>query len=455
MRVVVRRVAAVSAATVLSLSVVNVSWAESPATTEDASDRFASEVAFRRDFGLATDAEFVKTLMANPAAYEGGLGVALSPDELRDIQQRVVVQSDIERARAFAEAQASFAGIWIDQKRGGVLMVAFAGEAAKHRPGVESRAPAGATVEVIDVEHSWAELSETLELVTRERMALKRDGIWIRELGIDPEPNRVELKLEEFTEAAAQQLHARYGDVIVVEQSGHPTFTACTDRYNCIGPPVRAGIATQSNGCSLGFLVKVSGAPGRGWLTASHPPCGNVGQLVSHDGVAIGNIRASCWDPCLRSDASLGGWLNATYSSYRVYRTPASNTQVNLVQSSLKGWTVCLNGRRQPNDTGWRCGVVNEINRVDYGDHFFLDQRYATFHAYTGDSGGAIHSSLINSRVNAYGIQSGCEDLDGGGCEPGHSDGRGIFSDINFVTAELTTQWGANVSVCRVANPCP
>jgi hypothetical protein len=427
------------------------------AVGDTADARLANELKFRQDFGLNADPAAVRALMANPTAYDGSFGVALTPEELSDLLRRLVIQEQIGPVRAFAEALPSFAGIWFDQRRGGVLIVAFAGEADRHRPVVESLAPRGSTVEVMDVEYSWAQLSETLELVTRARVALKRDGLWIREMGIDPAPNRVELKLEEFSEDAARQLHARFGDTIAVEQSGHPTFTACTDRYNCIGPPVRAGIATQSNGCSLGFLVKVSGAPGTGWLTASHPPCGTVGQVVYHAGVAVGTIRASCWDPCLRADASLGGWLNTTYASYRVYRTPASNTQVNLVQSSIKGTTVCLNGRRQIGDTGWRCGVVDEINRVDYGNHFFLDQRYATFHAYSGDSGGAIHSGLINGRVNAYGIQSGCENLDGSldGCEPGQADGRGIFSDINHVTADLTAQWGAAVSVCRVASPCP
>jgi hypothetical protein len=101
---------------------------------------------------------------------------------------------------------------------------------------------------------------------------------------------------------------------------------------------------------------------------------------------------------------------------------------------------------------------VDEINRVDYGDHYFESQRYATFHAYGGDSGGAVHSTYIaGEKVNAYGIQSGCENLDGSpdGCEPGQADGRGIFSDINWVTAELSGVYGKAITVCRVASPCP
>jgi hypothetical protein len=40
---------------------------------------------------------------------------------------------------------------------------------------------------------------------------------------------------------------------------------------------------------------------------------------------------------------------------------------------------VCLNGRRQPYDQGFRCGLLKEIRRVDYGNVYFWDQGYATF----------------------------------------------------------------------------
>jgi hypothetical protein len=119
---------------------------------------------------------------------------------------------------------------------------------------------------------------------------------------------------------------------------------------------------------------------------------------------------------CNYSDALRGGELNSTYASYRVYRLPTSNTPVKAVQGfngDFIGMQTCLNGRRQPNDTGWRCGVVDEIRRVDYpGGIYFLEQRYATYNAYNGDSGGAVHSSLVNSGATAYGVQSGCEDRD-------------------------------------------
>jgi len=356
----------------------------------------------------------------------------------------------------------SFAGLWLDQRRGGVITVAFAaGHAAANRAAIESAAPAGSTVEVIDVKYSWAELEQTLELVERDRLALKEEGLWIRELGIDPRPNRVEVAIGELTDDAVKQLHTRFGDAIVVEQSGNPTFTACTDRYNCIGPPVRAGIAT-SPGCSLAFQVKVTGAPGTGWLTASHPPLRQPGKGHLPRRRGDRNDRASCWDPCLRADASLGGWLNSTYDSDWVYVQPTIAARVEVMQSSTGdyiGQTTCLNGARQTGSLPFRCGVLDEIRRVDYGDHYFLDQRYATFHAYVGDSGGAVHSPRYGTYgyVAAYGVQSGCENLDGSsdGCQPGDADGRSIYSHVAWATSNLSQIYGASITVCPVSVPCP
>lgn len=116
-------------------------------------------------------------------------------------------------------------------------------------------------------------------------------------------------------------------------------------------------------------------------------------------------------DPRARHrSAAESKWItDSTYDSDWVYVQPTIAARVEVMQSSTGdyiGQTTCLNGARQTGSLPFRCGVLDEIRRVDYGDHYFLDQRYATFHAYVGDSGGAVHSPRYGTYgyVAAYGV---------------------------------------------------
>lgn len=138
-----------------------------------------------------------------------------------------------------------------------------------------------------------------------------------------------------------------------------------------------------------------------------------------------------------------------------MWRTPQAMNHVISAQAQDAdsiGDQTCLNARRS---LGWRCGAIDEIRTVYYpGGIYFLEQRYATFDGFDGDSGGAVHSPILQGTtgVVAYGVQSGCEDMDGDGfCTSTDASmgGRSIYSHIARVSQEL------GVSVCRLSAPCP
>lgn len=434
------------------------SAADDAATTE-----LANELRFRRDFGLNAEAPYVKSVMADSSAYSDRYPVALTPAERQEMDRRIAMEDEMAALEQYARAQPSYGGHWIDQPAGGTIVVAFAGDADLHAPAVGALAPPGADVNTVNVARTFSDLEALDERIWDEVRGLQEGGILVRHWEVDVRANRVLVGVEGLTDAATAELQVRYGDGLSAVESRNPTFTShtgCTSRTNCYGPPIRAGISGggwQAYPCSIAFLIHAGSNVG--WLTAGH--CAqSTGVVWYHNGGSIGTIRATCWPQCTFSDAARAGELNSTYSSYHVYNGQHSMVAVTASQALNAddiGDYTCLNARRTE---AWRCGYIDAIGTVCYEyDQFgnctlwFDEQRYATYSAYSGDSGGAVHSAIITYGVRAYGVQSGCEDLDGGNCEPGHSDGRAIYSHIARVISEIGQ--GTAVSVCTASAPCP
>ena len=439
---------------------------EARATDDPAATRLANELRFRRDFGLVSDVSYVKQLMADPAAYNGEYPVALTVAEREEMDRRIAMEDEMVELEVYARAQPTYGGHWIDQPAGGNIVVAFAGDADLHRAAVEALAPERATVQVINVARTMAELRAVDDSLWDDRHALQAEGILVRHWEIDVRNNELLVGIEKLDPTIESDLRDRYGAAIRAVESRNPTFTShtgCTSRTDCYGPPIRAGISgapLNAYPCSLAFLIH-AGSP-VGWLTAGH--CAQTTGVVwyhSNSGSRpLGTIRATCWPQCTFSDAARAGELNATYSSYHVYNGQHSTVAVTASQALNAddiGDYTCLNARRTE---AWRCGYIDAIGTVCYEEDasgnctlWFDEQRWATYSAYSGDSGGAVHSAIITYGVRAYGVQSGCEDFDGGGCEPGHSDGRAIYSHIARVMSEIGQ--GTSVSVCTASAPCP
>lgn len=367
------------------------------------------------------------------------------------MDRRIAMESQMQPLEDWAESVPNFAGYWIDQPHGGVINIAFAGDANLYVSAANKLAPAGSEVRLVSVTYSMDQLTAALKLVKEARAEPELEATILR-IGVDPRTNRVLVGVSDVTPVLVADFRMRFGATVEVEQAAEPVLSGCVDRTHCAGPPLRAGIAAPTNAaipCSLAFLVHKGSSVG--WLTAGH--CGKtVGAQWFHDGINIGWIKTTCWPNCLRSDSALGGYLNSTYSSYHVWRTSQAMNHVGSAQANNAddiGDYTCLNARHS---LGWRCGYIDAIATVTYpGGIYFQDQRYATFAAYDGDSGGAVHSAIQPGSyyVIAYGVQSGCEDTNGDGKCTSADSGRGIYSHIYWVQSEL------GVTVCKTSTPCP
>jgi streptogrisin C len=423
------------------------------AVTETADARLAIELKFRQDFGLDADPAAVRALMGNPAAYDGNFPVALSPPERAEMGRRIAMEAKMAPLELHAQGLPGFAGIWIDQPSGGVIKVALVGGTDGDRATLQRLVPPGARLEIVPARHTFPDLQALQRRIRDRADEFQTQGHRIGLLYVHLQSNSVRIGVTSESEAALNAMRAQYGDAVSIEIAD-PVPTACTDRWHCQGPPLRAGIAAPTNAavpCSLAFLIRKFGTVG--WLTAGH--CApNVGAVWFHDGIGIGTIRATCWPQCNFSDAARAGELNSTFSGNRVYVSGnATGRHVTGSQGRFDdnyGNYTCLNARRAE---AWRCGYIQSDNafvcyqRAANGSCtiWFTEMRLASFANAYGDSGGAVHSSFTGRGVVAYGVESGCTSMPNGDT----CSGLGIYSHIANVLTEL-----GNWSVCSALTPC-
>lgn len=412
----------------------------------------AADMRFRAEMGFRSDEAHVRDMVAAAVAAGDPPGHALSPAERAEMDRRFALQGALDPLEAAAEAIPGFAGHWIDQRAGGVVTVAFNGQAAMHRPALEALLPAGGELRVIDVPHPLADLERVTERLDRDRDALQRDGIEIVHYGVDQSENLVHIGVVDPQPAEIDTLISRYGDMLKVVPA-NPATTACTGRESCMGPPLRGGISgappgtAYENRCSIAFLIHYGSDVQ--WLTAGH--CAKTtGVKWYHAGNSswgIGTIKATCWPGCQWSDAARAGNISDTYASNKVYLTTTLTYSVigrQFYNADDEGDITCINARR----AGYRCGEILRFGRMNFpADGVWYDQqRFASYTHWYGDSGGAVHSyPLSNYRVEAYGVHSGCTALDANKMCVGES----VYSHIDRVLYEL------GGSICASYAPCP
>lgn len=427
--------------------------ANAQAVSETPDEGLASELKFRQDFGLNADPAAVRALMASPAAYDGNFPLALATAERAEMERRIAMEAQIGPLEQRAQGLPGFAGLWIDQPAGGIIRVALVDGTDADRAALHSLVPPGARLEIVPARHTLLDLVALQGRIRADAREFQAQGQQIGLLYPHLPSNGIRVGVNGDQEAALMALQARYGDAISVEFAD-PVTTACTDRYHCKGPPLRAGIAAPTNAsspCSLAFMITKTGV--RGWLTAGH--CAKtVGAVWYHDGIGIGTIRKTCWPQCQFSDAARAGELNATYTSNRVYLSGNATgryvTNSQALNGDNNGNYVCLNARRAE---AWRCGYIQSdsatvcYERDSSGNCtiWYDQQRLASFANKYGDSGGAVHGAFTGRGVVALGVESGCTYMpDGDTCS-----GYGIYGHIARVLSELDGWF-----VCSALTPC-
>ncbi|HYN50794.1 MAG TPA: hypothetical protein VES62_07695 [Thermoleophilaceae bacterium] len=449
-------IAAAAAAVLFAIGPVNGGEASGGLTVSGPIDEtLQDELRFRHDFGLMTDVAAVRELMADPTA-DTTYGAALTVGETREMDRRVAMESQMTPLEEAAEKLPGFAGHWIDQPAGGILMVAFTGDASIHEAVLRPLVPPGATMRLVSARYTSAELDALAEEIFADRHALEQSGVKVSLLYAHLQTNQVVVGVRDLTSASTALLEQRYGQAVSTIYSD-PVPTACTNNNtNCWGPPLRAGVSGFPVGwggwCSIAFLVRHNSSGNRGWLTAGHcatlTGIGSVWHHAANSAWPMGTIMQTCYPQCYYSDSGRADICCFSLISRIVYdqNYPAGRevSYAQYLDADDIGDIVCLNARRS---LSWRCGNIQAIGYWQYPDGtWFLQQRFANYANKTGDSGGAVHSAKLppSNRVIAYGVESGCTAISGDTCV-----GWGIYSHIYHASLDM------GVTVCSVVNPCP
>ncbi|HEX7951409.1 MAG TPA: hypothetical protein VF494_13745 [Candidatus Limnocylindrales bacterium] len=236
----------------------------------------ADEVAaqnFRVEFGLRADDAWVRQLSA--VVVDPTWGVPLTPSEVADMAQRVVVARAVGALDKYA-AEPWYGGVWLEQASGGTVVVNLRGDPIVPLDSITGSLPAGTRFRWVSVSFSLQDL-RALDSALGDSLD---SAIWtargVVSHGVDVVANRVRVGVVNPTSelvAEVAQLGAP-GMIDVVKDGVALAAAYCGGDTNC-GDPMKGGLKISSNSittvsCTSGFMARpTSGTPTHSYMITS------------------------------------------------------------------------------------------------------------------------------------------------------------------------------------------
>lgn len=245
---------------------------------------------------------------------------------------------------------------------------------------------------------SAAHLQSALDRVLSRIDASELRALRLASAYVDVPKNRVVVQVVEPTPSLRQSLADVDEAILVQDGIGEARLAVCQDRTACT-PEMRGGVRIESVDyrCSSGFEATLAGESVL--LTAGH--CFEVGDIVNHSGIPIGQVEARNFNSlgdndALRmsqNDSPLPGipwqpsnWIYATNNTKQYF--------IGAVKAKFGenvGDPLCRAGQT----TGRICGSVLAVNivvQISNGPRLY-GQNQANMCALPGDSGGPVYYS--------------------------------------------------------------
>ncbi|TDB98453.1 S1 family peptidase [Micromonospora fluostatini] len=272
---------------------------------------------------------------------------AAAPGSAATTRPAAFAAADPEAAdRLVASRPHDFGGLYLDTAADALVIQVVDGPraasarravAALPRATVEARGLTVSTTTRIDtVARSRAQLDGIKARVTADRSWATRAGAVVSEWYVDVFRNRVSVSVDSLTDEVRRATADRFGTAVALTAA--PLAVPTSKQVD--SSPWSAGAAIRVNGhdCSSGFTLVETATGNRSQLTAGH--CGEVGQVVTQNGVFAGTITHKEY-----GNHDVARYSGSTYAS-RLYPALLSTQAVHGVDSFilLGSFGTCFGG---------------------------------------------------------------------------------------------------------------
>ena len=336
----------------------------------------STSIRFRREFGLRSDARYVRRAVRGGAhgRFRHSYSVPLTAAEERELDRRIRVRNRLYLIKRYLRrhARGAFAGLYTDQRGGGIVYVGFTRSAGRHLRAMRAVFPYPERLRVFRATSSLRDLSRVRRAIVADAPSLRRHGIRVRGVYDRVSQNAVGVDIEHPTAAQIRHIRNLYGRAVRVRSvmrtgvlgRSSPRAHTATDSPSAPDvldpfPPLWAGLGMDTDGtppaqCTSGFQGYAGGAH----YVLTGIGCGSLNDPVSYNGRPLGTI-----DSVVRTIRTVAArvTLPSEYRSSRLWLNGAPGTEKGRYILSQQpqyadevGDPVCASSPY----AGYECGTV-------------------------------------------------------------------------------------------------
>lgn len=460
------------------------SQASHPPSAQAATQSVDAATQFRETFGLRSDAEYVALAGNDEVSFPNrDWGVSLSQAEAEDLGLRLEVQEGLAPAIEFAAEQPSYAGMYVDQLRGGLPVFLFTDVSAVRAEDLADKVEVATEIALAPARWTLDELTLMKEAVGEARGALSAAGVDVISASVHVQANAVEVTVGKLN-VEAQAAIAHLAPAAIVLGGDVPIADACSIT-SCLPPTGTIGgleiIQTGSDICTAGYVGHRLDIPNSNpivLVTAGH--CIRNGPLAwHHGGTTVGTaFTTHGWTAGSWGDVGailLDSNSKPTNHNRNLYN-PDTNKVITWTGSGVsaaqqEGYQVCRIGwgswatnHNTSNPlhnhyVGLQCGTIvlydsdsdgttnaNSQSCVGTTCKWISNMKVVSFDSTGGDSGGTVFPPTTGTSNTLWGTHVHSQ-------ADSSTSNRGWYSPYTWGREQFQQHMGYEIEMC-LDSPC-